>query len=325
MTKLKFKLPRKAAAATGGNASSTAKSFTDDSSTGTAPAKASARSGSKRNRVKLPKLITSRHLLIETLREWRSNWAGYTKIVGMVLVPSIILAKFFTPTPGSPAATYLSIVAGLMSLAITWAVLRRHATGRLPGIRDSYYMGTASAVRYALVCLALFVFLIPLALGLSLYAIALVAAEINGVYGPEQILVGILAIALATPSIYLIVRYGLALFTVIDHENQRPLAALRDARRLTLGRFWPILGRALMLPVFMAVLILPIALISTFLSSIKAPVVIAEFIQSVFLLVLVPMISIYLIRLYTWLANERTVPPAASELRSAAATTEPVA
>jgi len=262
----------------------------------------------KRPKAKLPKLISSRRLMATALREWRSNWKPYTKIIALVLVPSIIVAQFSNVASSATMRTNISAAAVFMSLAITWAFVQQRKTGRVPNVPEAYYRGTASFLRYALVGLALLIFLIPFSLGLGLYAIAIIVAETTGVYGVEQILVGFVALVLSMPSFFLIVRYGLAPYSLV-YDDLRPIAALRAARHLTLGRFWPVAGRLAMLPVFLALFITPVVLITIGFALLKLPQGFAIFVQSLFLLAILPIANLYLFQLYRWLEDIRSSTP----------------
>ena len=249
---------------------------------------------SKPAKTKLPKLITSRRLAVESWRAYRTDWKAYLKILAVVAVPINLLTLIITDPM---ANSYTSFAAIIMNLAVIWAIVQRHQTGRVPKIAQAYYEGTASFVRYTLTTLALVIMLLPAAFAAALYVTGLAAEAAIGISGPEMALLGLVALIIASPSFFLLIRYGFSPIAVV-HDDLRPMSALRRARFYTLGRFWPVAGRLVMLGLFLIAVSVPASLITLGLSQFKLGPVPGLFFSIVGTLTALPLANLYIIRLY---------------------------
>jgi hypothetical protein len=256
----------------------------------------------KKPRVTTPKPLAARKLAMKAYREWRADWKPYTKIVAVVVVPGILMSAFPSLAVYSSGGLNLPLAVSFMTLALIWAIIQRRQTGQVPNVPQAYYTGTAAILRYALVGLILTLYAIPAAIGLALYALGLLAAEYSGTFGIEQVLVGLLAILLIAPTFYLLIRYNLAFIPTVE-DGLRPVAALRRTRLVTLGRFWPLAARLVMLFIFVVIVSVPFALLSLGVSLIHLPMVFTALVQAVFLLILLPLLYLYIYNLYRDLAD----------------------
>jgi hypothetical protein len=107
------------------------------------------------------------------------------------------------------------------------------------------------------------------------------------------------------PSFFLLVRYGLAPFAVVQ-DGLRPVEALRLSRRYTTGRFWRVAARFGVLALYLLVVSLPISLVAFLLSLIHLSNISAVFFELATTLFVLPIANIYIFRLYRNLAD--TVP-----------------
>lgn len=209
------------------------------------------------------KLERSWALVKASLADYRKDWLPYVKILAVVSVPFNLVAIFdFQPADVQSFSTYGFFASIFMNVALLWSILE-HNRGHKPTMPQAYYTGVGQVVSYVLTTLLLVLMLVPLALGITIYSAA--AAPDQGTTPGEVLLVGVVALVIALPSFYLAARYGLSMLLVM-RDKLRPIAALRRARQLTLGRFWPVTGRLLILVLLVLVLCVPAGLVTMGLS-----------------------------------------------------------
>jgi hypothetical protein len=184
-----------------------------------------------------------------------------------------------------------------MNVAVIWAMVQREKTGAVPKLSSAYYDGSIAVVRFVLVTFALVAMLIPAALGAVIFIIALNAQDAAGVSGSEMTLIGAVALILASPSFYLIIRYVLAPFAAI-RDGLRPVAALRRSRIYTLGRFWPIAGRFVLLVIYLSLLGLPFFLFSEIFNLFHWTTVSNYVFETLATLILLPIGNLFMLRVY---------------------------
>jgi hypothetical protein len=258
-------------------------------------------------------------LFRDSFREFIADWKPYTKIIAIVAIPINVLpllAGSDSDSGGDPLLAFLPFAAIVMNVALIWAIVRRGKTGKAPTVAQAYYDGSAVFVRYLLVSMALVFMLIPAAFGAALYAASLYAVDPSALFGPEQALIGFVALVLASPTAFLLVRYGLGLVATVN-DDLRPVAALRRSRALTIGRFWPVAGRLLMLGLFLALASLPATAVTFGLSFIRLGEIAATFFEIAATFIALPLANLYIYNLYK--ALEATPAQASSP---AASTTE---
>ncbi len=145
--------------------------------------------------------------------------------------------------------------------------------------------------------------LLPAAAGAAVYLVG--SSPTVGVIAtpPELIAINGMALLLALPSIWLMTRFGLSTYGVIQ-DGQTPLTALKLARRLTLGRFWKVLGRLAFLVIILFVLG-AVAYVPTMLLGLvyKNNQVLDALYQTILSLLALPLINLYLFKLYRELKN----------------------
>lgn len=154
-----------------------------------------------------------------------------------------------------------------------------------------YHKASRFSLRFLGVLVMLSIFTIPLSLGAFIFNTATFFFVINWV---EQAVVTLVLIVLALPTALLLARYSFAQIEVI--RGQRTIEALRASRRLTDGRLWVIIARAI--PFWLAaVLALALVIVATSLAGLSEPVALAVTEIALFFLVL-PLAYVYLDRLY---------------------------
>lgn len=201
------------------------------------------------------KLPGSRALLGRSLRDLRAHWKLYLGIVALVALPTNIIETYFAP--GAGLQSYLSLAGLFMNVALLYAIVRIADRGQDFGVRTAYYSGSHAVLRLFIVLLWIALMLVPLGIGSEIYAVGM-AGPVTPSVG-EQVLLGVLGLLFALPSLWLLTRFVLSLILVVDHEV-RPMRALRLSWRLTAGRFWRVFGRMVLL-VLWAILIMLVPLL----------------------------------------------------------------
>jgi hypothetical protein len=233
-------------------------------------------------------------LIKGSLSDYRADWLTYVKVTAVVAVPfNLLTLAGFSSVDVQALGSYGTFASIIMNVALLWTVLELQA-GRRPNLPRAYYTGTGNLVSYILTSALLVVMLVPLAFGLILYSAA--SAQDTGATLPELLLVGGVAVVLALPSIYAMVRFGLGLMLVMT-DDLRPMAALRAARLLTLGHFWPLTGRLVLMGLFLILLTIPVALVAVGLSFIRLDNWAAAVFQIVATLTILPIAYLYLLRI----------------------------
>jgi membrane-anchored glycerophosphoryl diester phosphodiesterase (GDPDase) len=252
---------------------------------------------SKPKRGKAEKPLTARKITRATLTEFKDHWKAYVLILAVVTIPSDLITLIFQLSTDQVASTYLSFAAIIMNASLIWAIVRHDKDGRMPSVISSYYDGSVALVRYIVVTIAIVVLLIPAALGGALYATGLEAVTAAGSPGTEVWLIAFVALLIASPSFVLLVRFGLASYGVIA-DGLGPIEALRRTRRYTLGRFWRVTGRFVILGLLLTVISIPITIVTIILGALHLGSISTTFFEIATTLVALPVANIYLYRLY---------------------------
>jgi hypothetical protein len=155
--------------------------------------------------------------------------------------------------------------------------------------------------------------LVPAALGAAVYLAATTAGIDSGAPVSEQLLIGFVCLLVALPSFHLLIRFGLAPVAAID-SDLRPLAALRYARRLTLGKYWRLAGRYVSLLILIVIIAIPIALVTALFAMLKLVPVATLWFQLATTFTALPIANIYLLKLYHELEPKPKVDKEESEM-----------
>ena len=168
-------------------------------------------------------------------------------------------------------------------------------------MRAAYYEGTAPLVRFLLVALLLALMLIPFALGSLIY--------INGVTGAtlaastsEKLILGLVWLVFALPSLLMIARYVLAIFAVIE-PGATPMGAIHKASALVKGKTFRVAGRLLVLGlVALFILVVPTIIATSAGSSVINTWGLVA-VQLLSTLIILPVSNLYLYSLYDHLGK----------------------
>jgi hypothetical protein len=249
------------------------------------------------------KLPSVWQLLARSIKEYGQDWKAYAFILIIVALPSNILSlgagnPNSTQSTQSVISAYTTFASVIMSVSLIYSIVQRHKTGKVPGPREAYYDGSAALVRFALVSAALVLYLIPFFIGVLIYGLGLEVLSASGVFGPEQLIFGGLALIFSIPSIFLITRYGLSTIVCVA-DGLRPVASLRASRMLTAGRFWVVLGRLAGLLV-LAFVVAFVAFLVSYVNFANIPVLLFQLLAT---LAALPIGYLYLFNLYSELKS----------------------
>lgn len=157
-------------------------------------------------------------------------------------------------------AAYQTILLIILSLVLIWALRQTYAKKGPFKAKQAYYQSTGSLIPFAVVVFVLGLELIPFMIGAGLYAT--VVSNGLAVSALEQAIWLLVFVVLAGVSTWLLSGSVLALY-IASLPDSRPLAALKDAKRLVKGRRWSMIRKLLFLPV--ALFVVALVLILPFL------------------------------------------------------------
>ncbi len=282
---------------------------------------------SKRIKIKREKLPNSFRLMGAALKILKQNWKVF---LGVVLIYGVLnatlvqgfnaagnleqtkdglsqtfggnwgelgssLAVFFYMlgssgnTTNPTAGAYQFMLVFVVSLALIWLLRQAYAENKVR-MRDGFYEGMAPLVKFLLVAVVIFLQIIPMAVGLGLYTLA-VGGQIATMF-VEQILWAFFALVTAIISLYMVSSSVFALY-IVTLPEMTPLKALRSARELSANRRWSVLRKFFFLPVALlvmaAVIGFPVILFATPL---------AAWIFFALAMLLLPVVHSYLYTLY---------------------------
>jgi hypothetical protein len=250
---------------------------------------------SRKNRTSSP--IRAWKLMRTALSELRQNWGGFALILAVIAVPTNIIG-LSKAVSGDPAlGAYMSFAALVMNVALIWSIMERDRTGVMPRPHQAFYDGSVALVRFLVVTALLVLMLVPAALGAAIYLASNSAATASGSPIIEELLIGIVCGVLALPSIWMLTRFALAPVITVA-TGLRPVAAMRYARKLTIGRFWRMFGRYAALVLFLIVLSIPIALVTALLAFLKLATLATLFFQIATTFLALPFANLYIYHLY---------------------------
>jgi len=174
-------------------------------------------------------------------------------------------ALIFSAGAGSSStgSTLQAVLIILQSLVIIWA-LRHLIAGQKIGIKQAYYHASAPLVPFLLVLAFMFIQLLPITFGSA--ALAAVSVSLGSLNAGITILFGLIFLALAAWSIYMLSASIFALY-IVTLPDMKPRDALRSAKKLVRYRRLQILRRVIFLPVLilltMSIIVVPLILYAT--------------------------------------------------------------
>ena len=249
-----------------------------------------------------PKLISGWKLWKQSLRMYRRHFWRLVVLVFIVVLPNTLLTSL-TQSDATVSA-YSSLAMLVMNVTLIYSViLFGSKPDSKPTFRELYYGSSSVLLRYLLVGFVLAIMLVPAALGLGL-----VGLGGNGTSTPplgELLLLSLIGLIVSVPSIYLLIRNGLAVITVFGHSRW-PGQALRRSRELTQGRFWALLGRYAILVLGLLGAVLPASIVCIGLLIATGSQFFLGLYQVLNAVVLLPLLYIYLYQLHQGLSAEKS-------------------
>lgn len=171
----------------------------------------------------------------------------FTEEIGQ-LSATIAIFGLLVGSTGSVAsesgAAYQSIVILIVSLATIWT-LRQVLAGEKVSVRDAFYRGMYPLVPFVLVLIFIFLLLVPAALGSFIFSTVFGGELVVGI--GEQVMWYAVIFVLMTLSLYWVSSTLFAIY-IVALPDVRPMAAIKTARKLTMGRRWMIIRKLLFLP-----------------------------------------------------------------------------
>jgi hypothetical protein len=230
-----------------------------------------------------------------SLVAYRAHPWRYLIIIGIVAIPTNLIGMSTALSSDPTVALYLNLASLFMTAAILWTVARGQTDPHFK-LRQAYYDGAAILVRFIATIAVLALMIFPAAIGLSLYSLGS-ASNDGSVSLPVQLLLGGLALILALPTLYWLVRYGLSIYRVTA-EDDWPIEALKASRQLSLGHFWQIAGRLAQLIVWVALIMALPLFVFLALAILVHAYFFVVLLQISFSLIAIPVIALYTFGLY---------------------------
>ncbi|MBW3538297.1 hypothetical protein KY386_02265 [Candidatus Parcubacteria bacterium] len=242
-------------------------------------------------------------LLRGSLGVMKRRWRPLVGITAVGAVTTGLLSASRDLAADPALAVYRSLATLVMNTALIWAVIRLHQ-GQPVTLRSAYYSGTAALVRFMLVALVLALQLVPLAAGAIIYDQGTGSAAVAVSLG-ERLLLGLIWLVLALPTLYWLTRSIFSLY-IVQEPEVTPVQALRRSTAAVRGRTLAVARRLLVLAVLAVVVMAlpPLALAVTV--GLRQPFWLLALLQLATSLVLLPLAAVYGYRLYRALEITRT-------------------
>lgn len=246
------------------------------------------------------------------VRSWKDAWRHkklLLLIVAIVQLPVTILSLFTTSGTQTTSTTnsldpYANFAYLFMNVALLFAVVSWHKGDNNASIKRAYYASSKHLLRFLLASAVVILGLLPAMFGFVLYAVANAATGGVGASAGEQAVIIGFCLLVSLPSYWFLNRYLLGPVLVVA-EDLNPLAALARSRRLSLGRFWRVIGRLLML--LLVIIIVALAVLAPgFILTLLVPAAggwATLYFEVTFTLIILPYIAVYLVNLYHDLAK----------------------
>ncbi len=252
----------------------------------------------------LTSLTSSRRLVV---RSWKDLWRHkklLLLIVAIVQIPAVLLSLL---TGGNSAGTtgstnnvdaYTNFAAVFMNAALLFVAASWHKGDNGTSLKRAYYDSSKYVLRFLLASAVVILGLLPALFGLVVYAVAAAAGSgVSASLGEQVIIIG-LCLLISLPSYWFLNRYLLGPVLVVT-EDLTPLKALARSRRLSLGRFWRVTVRMLMLSLMIIIVALAV-LAPGFILTLIVPAAggwATVYFEVVFAMIVLPYIAIYLVNL----------------------------
>jgi|GEM_PF-1215313 len=239
-------------------------------------------------------------------RTWKDVWRNkklLLLIVAIVQIPAIILALLTgsSSTTGSSnnIDAYTNFAFIFMNVALLYVAVSWHKGDNSPSLKRAYYDSSKFVLRFLLATAVVILGLLPALFGFVVYAVASAAGSGAVTSFGEQALIISFCLLISLPSYWFLNRYLLGPVLVVT-EDLDPLKALARSRRLSLGRFWRVLARLLML--LLVIIVVALAVLAPgFILTLLVPAAggwATVYFEVVYALIILPYIAVYLVNLY---------------------------
>lgn len=217
--------------------------------------------------------------------------------LSQIAIGAALFAQLITnpATLSTTANTYQFLITIMASLVLIWT-MRQVFAGNKPRIRDGFYRGMTPLIPFLLVLLVVVLELLPAALGAGI--LGMVVDNGFAATGVEIVLWGVIFFILAVVSLYLVTSLIFVLY-IVTLPDMTPLAALRAARQLVLGRRWQVMRKILFLP-----LVLLLAAAAILIPAVIFALPAAAWIFFLYILVALAVVHSYMFNLYRSLIHE---------------------
>lgn len=262
----------------------------------------------------LNKLPGSWSLFTMALSSYKSNWKKYVGIIAIVDIPAAIYSILMGMGGDGGVNVVITILTVIMNSTLVWMIVQLESGTNedRPKIGASYYAASSILVSFSLILLAIVVMLIPAMFGVMLFGTTLMQSNALGIGWQEQAISGFVALVLSAPSMYLMVRYIFA-FVISAQDNFRPMRSLKASRFVTLGYFWPVLGRLVLLVLLLAVCSVPVSLVTFLVAQLHLVALTLNVFKLLASFVALPIFFLYIYKLYQNLEARALARRAASE------------
>ncbi len=242
----------------------------------------------------MTKHLSIAHLTKTALADfWRWRW----KLVGLTAIIAVPLAVLSNLGLSQDPAfnVYSAFLSMIMNIALIWMVAQLKS-GKHVSIRDAYYRGTGSLVRFILVLFVLTMMVVPFLLGYSVYVAGVTGATLAPTI-TEKLLLGSIWLILSLPTAWLLTRFFLALYAVVIRDVD-PIRALKISNQLVKGKTGQVVGRLLLLGLLsLVILTLPaVVLLAGVKNTAVAITLVAA--QALTIVVILPFSSLFLCELF---------------------------
>ncbi|HSH31235.1 MAG TPA: hypothetical protein VK963_01060 [Candidatus Saccharimonadales bacterium] len=251
--------------------------------------------------VQTKSLPGSWRLLRQSLGQLRRHWRPLVGIVVIVAAPVSLLNASAAANPDSSLAAYGSLATVVMNAALIWSIVELHQ-GHPVTLQRAYYSGTAAFVRFTLVALVLALQLVPLAIGAVVYAYGTSGPAVAT--PPERLLLGLICLLLALPTLYWMSRSVFSLY-IVQQAGMTPVRALRQSAAIVRGQTVAVARRLIVLAIIAVTALTLPALVLAVAVGPNQPAWLVALPQLAASLVLLPVTADYGYRLYLALVKSQ--------------------
>lgn len=189
---------------------------------------------------------------------------------GQLVTAVALFATLLSSSGGgtdTAGGVYQIIFLVVTSLATIWSI-RQVMAGEQVRLRDAFYKGMYPLVPFVLVACVILLQTVPFLVGSWLYN-TLISNGI-AIYLLEQLVLGVVFLALTIVSVYMLCASLFALY-IVTLPDMTPLRALRDARHLVRYRRGQVFRKLIYWPVLLLVVALVIMLPVIFIAPVASP------------------------------------------------------